>query len=150
MLDSNSLYVVDEDGSEKRMTILFTFENEQYGRQYVVFEDPQDDSGQVFASAFDDEGSLLPLESEATGCSQSLSCALQDRSDQAADGESGADSDNLLEIPYGSDRADSPGQRACRDFFRGDFPASGFAVAGTGRTAGRRILASVPDVAGME
>ena len=46
------------------MTILFTFENEQYGRQYVVFEDPQDDSGQVFASAFDDEGSLLPLESE--------------------------------------------------------------------------------------
>lgn len=64
MLDSNSLYVVDEDGSEKRMTILFTFENEQYGRQYVVFEDPQDDSGQVFASAFDDEGSLLPLVSE--------------------------------------------------------------------------------------
>ena len=64
MLDSNSLYVVDEDGSEKRMTILFTFENEQYGRQYVVLEDPQDDSGQVFASAFDDEGSLLPLESE--------------------------------------------------------------------------------------
>ncbi len=64
MLDSNSLYVVDEDGNEKRMTILFTFENEQYGRQYVVFEDPQDDSGQVFASAFDDEGSLLPLESE--------------------------------------------------------------------------------------
>ena len=64
MLDSNSLYVVDEDGSEKRMTILFTFENEQYGRQYVVFEDTQDDSGQVFASAFDDEGSLLPLESE--------------------------------------------------------------------------------------
>ena len=64
MLDSNSLYVVDEDGSEKRMTILFTFENEQYGRQYVVFEDPQDDSCQVFASAFDDEGSLLPLESE--------------------------------------------------------------------------------------
>ena len=64
MLDSNSLYVVDEDGNEKRMTILFTFENEQYGRQYVVFEDPQDDSGQVFASAFDDVGSLLPLESE--------------------------------------------------------------------------------------
>ena len=27
MLDSNSLYVVDENGNEKRMTILFTFEN---------------------------------------------------------------------------------------------------------------------------
>lgn len=64
MLDSNSLYVVDENGNEKRMTILFTFENEQFGRQYVVFEDPQDDSGEVFASAFDDEGNLLPMESD--------------------------------------------------------------------------------------
>ena len=28
MLDSNSLYVTDENGNEKRMTILFTFESE--------------------------------------------------------------------------------------------------------------------------
>ena len=28
MLDSNSLYVKDENGNEKRMTILFTFDNE--------------------------------------------------------------------------------------------------------------------------
>lgn len=65
MLDSNSLYVVDENGQEKRMTILFTFENEEYGRQYVVFEDPQDESGEVFASAYDEEGNLLPIEQEA-------------------------------------------------------------------------------------
>ncbi len=65
MLDSNSLYVVDENGNEKQMTILFTFENEEYRRKYVVFEDPLQEDGEVFASAYDDEGNLLPIESEA-------------------------------------------------------------------------------------
>ena len=32
MLDSNSLYVTDENGNEKRMTILFSFESEDYQR----------------------------------------------------------------------------------------------------------------------
>ena len=40
MLDSNSLYVKDENGNEKRMTILFTFDNEVTKKQYVVFQDP--------------------------------------------------------------------------------------------------------------
>lgn len=64
MLDSNSLYVVDENGNEKRMTILFTFENDEYQRKYVVFEDPSLESEEVFASAYDEEGNLLPVESE--------------------------------------------------------------------------------------
>ncbi len=64
MLDSNSLYVVDENGNEKRMTILFTFDNEEYQRKYVVFEDPDQGEGEVYASAYDEEGSLLPIESD--------------------------------------------------------------------------------------
>ena len=59
MLDSNSLYVYDEDGNEKKMTILFTFD------QYVVFQDPDNDEGEVFASRYDDKGQLIPIESEA-------------------------------------------------------------------------------------
>ena len=64
MLDSNSLYVVDENGNEKRMTILFTFENDEYQRKYVVFEDPSLENEEVFASAYDEEGNLLPVESD--------------------------------------------------------------------------------------
>ena len=64
MLDSNSLYVTDENGNEKRMTILFTFESEDYQRKYVVFEDPDAEDGEVFASADDDAGSLLPIDSD--------------------------------------------------------------------------------------
>lgn len=64
MLDSSSLYVTDENGNEKRMEILFTFEDEDHGKKYVVFMDPEDEEGEVFASAYDDEGNLIPIESE--------------------------------------------------------------------------------------
>lgn len=64
MLDSNSLYVTDENGNEKRMEILFTFDNEQNAKHYVVFTDPDAQDDEVFASAYDEEGSLLPVESD--------------------------------------------------------------------------------------
>ena len=40
MLDSSSLYVTDENGNEKRMEILFTFEDDNHAKKYVVFMDP--------------------------------------------------------------------------------------------------------------
>lgn len=64
MLDSNSLYVTDESGNEKRMEILFTFEDEEHGKKYVVFADPDVESEEVFASAYDEDGNLLPVESD--------------------------------------------------------------------------------------
>ena len=65
MLDSNSLYVYDEDGNEKKMTILFTFDSDETGCQYVVFQDPENDESEVFASRYDDKGQLIPIETEA-------------------------------------------------------------------------------------
>lgn len=64
MLDSNSLFVTDENGNEKRMEILFTFEDESRNKQYVVFTDPEVESDEAFASAYDDQGHLLPVESD--------------------------------------------------------------------------------------
>ena len=64
MLDSNSLYVKDENGNEKRMTILFTFDNEVTKKQYVVFQDPERDEDEVYASAYDENGQLLPIETD--------------------------------------------------------------------------------------
>ena len=65
MLDSSSLYVTDENGNEKRMEILFTFEDDNHAKKYVVFIDPEEEEGEVFASAYDDEGNLIPVESDA-------------------------------------------------------------------------------------
>ena len=64
MLDSNCLYVTDENGQEKKMIILFTFDSPDYGQQYVVFQDPNLEDGQVYASRYDSEGNLLPIESD--------------------------------------------------------------------------------------
>ena len=64
MLDSNCLYVTDENGQEKKMIILFTFDSPDYGQQYVVFQDPDLADGQVYASRYDSEGNLLPIESD--------------------------------------------------------------------------------------
>ncbi len=64
MLDSNSLYVTDEFGNEKRMIILFTFDSADYEAQYVVFQDPESDEGNVFASRYDEKGNLFPIESD--------------------------------------------------------------------------------------
>ncbi len=64
MLDSNSIYVKDENGNDKRMTLLFTFDSADYQAQYAVFQDPDGEEGEVFASRYDDEGNLLPIESD--------------------------------------------------------------------------------------
>ena len=64
MIDSNSLYVKDEDGNEKRMIILFTFSSDDYGKSYVVFQDPENETGEIYASAYNDDGELLPIETD--------------------------------------------------------------------------------------
>ncbi|MBQ4342295.1 MAG: DUF1292 domain-containing protein [Erysipelotrichaceae bacterium] len=65
MIDSNKMIVKDENGQEKEMEILFTFESDELNAQYVVFTDPQDEDGEVFASRYNDEGELEPIETEA-------------------------------------------------------------------------------------
>ncbi len=64
MLESNSLFITDENGKEVEMEILFTFDDEGRGKKYVVFCDPKDEGGEVFASCYDDEGNLLPIETD--------------------------------------------------------------------------------------
>lgn len=63
MLDSNTLFIKDENGKEVEMEILFTFANDEAGKQYVVFQSPSGDD-EVFASAYDEEGNLFPIETE--------------------------------------------------------------------------------------
>lgn len=65
MLENNSLFIADENGQEVRMEILFTFENEEKKKNYVVFYDPSVDNEEVFASIYDDEGNLFPIDDEA-------------------------------------------------------------------------------------
>lgn len=64
MLESNIMYVEDENGKEKEMEILFTFDNEAKNKSYVVFQDASGENDEVFASCYDDDGNLTPIETE--------------------------------------------------------------------------------------
>lgn len=64
MLDSNCLYVKDENGNEKKFIIIFTFDSDETKKQYVVYQDPEGSETDVFASIYDEEGNLYPIESE--------------------------------------------------------------------------------------
>ena len=65
MIESNKMIVKDENGQEKEMEILFTFESDELNAQYVVFTDPESEDGEVFASRYSDDGELEPIETEA-------------------------------------------------------------------------------------
>lgn len=63
MDEANTLILSDEEGNEKAFTILFTFENEDNGRQYVVVQDP-DDEDEVYGFRYTDDGELTPLDED--------------------------------------------------------------------------------------
>lgn len=65
MLETNTLFVTDENGVELEMEIVFTFDDEESKKKYVVFQKPGDESGEVFASAYDEDGNLTPIENDA-------------------------------------------------------------------------------------
>ena len=59
----NKFTVIDELDNEIEMQILFTFEHESVN--FVVYFDPKADSGDVFASKYDDENNLIPITEES-------------------------------------------------------------------------------------
>ena len=46
------------------MEILFTFEDDSREKSYVVFTDPEDPEGQVFACSYNENGEMEPVEDE--------------------------------------------------------------------------------------
>jgi uncharacterized protein YrzB (UPF0473 family) len=60
-----SFKVVDETGKETQMEVLFTYKHEATGKDYVIYFDPKDEQGNLFAAGYDDKGKLFPVENEA-------------------------------------------------------------------------------------
>ena len=63
-MDNNKMFIIDDNGNEIEVEILFTFENEEYGKKYVLYQDPNGDDEEVFVSSYDDEGNLESVEAE--------------------------------------------------------------------------------------
>ena len=62
------LIVTDEEGKEIECEIIMTFESEEFGKSYVVYQIINDESGEYYAASYnpedDDEGKLFPVETE--------------------------------------------------------------------------------------
>ena len=62
-MDANEILVTDDQGNEKKFTVLFTFNSEETGKKYVLYYDENEDEPDIFVSIFDDEGHLFEIES---------------------------------------------------------------------------------------
>ena len=59
----NEIIIVDEDGVETKFEILFTYENDDRGTQYVLYYDPKNPE-EVFAARYNDNHELMEIEDE--------------------------------------------------------------------------------------
>ncbi len=63
MLDeNNTMFVIDDEGNERAMEIILTFTDENTGKNYVLFQEPDGDD--VFAAEYDDDGNLTMVEDD--------------------------------------------------------------------------------------
>ncbi len=64
MKDNRIMTVIDEDGKEKEMRVLFAKNLEKYNKNYVFYLDPTSNSGQVFVSALLENQQLQSITDE--------------------------------------------------------------------------------------
>jgi len=67
-MEEKTFTVVDDQGVEKEFEVVLTFNSEDFGKSYVIYKMPDDESEEVFAAIFDenakDGGNLVQVESE--------------------------------------------------------------------------------------
>ena len=63
-MEDKRLLVIDEEGNEIEMEIMFTFDYNQ--KNFVVYYNPSQEGEEidVFSSIYDENGNLYPIESE--------------------------------------------------------------------------------------
>ena len=86
MTESNTMIITDESGQEREVEILLTFEDESTGHSFVLFTDPQDEVGNVYAYRYDEDGNLNEVteESEWEMCQEVLGAfSNEDEEDEA-------------------------------------------------------------------
>lgn len=62
IMNEDKIQVIDDDGNELEFDVLFTFDNDETGKQYVLYYDANEEEPQVYSSIYDDEGHLYPVD----------------------------------------------------------------------------------------
>ncbi|MCF0117413.1 MAG: DUF1292 domain-containing protein [Bacilli bacterium] len=62
-IEDKEIIITDEDGTQTKFNILFTFVNEDTHLNYVLFYDPNDEEN-ISAMRYKDDGTLEDIESD--------------------------------------------------------------------------------------
>jgi len=57
MQETNRMAITDDNGVEREVEIVLTFEDDK-GTKFVLFRDPSDIEGNVYAYRYDEEGNM--------------------------------------------------------------------------------------------
>lgn len=77
----NTIYITDEDGREKVMQILFTFDMNE--KKYVVVYE-QNNEEDLYAFTYDEEGNLQVIDDEEMEMVEEVISAFEDGEDEEA------------------------------------------------------------------
>lgn len=58
METTNRMTITDENGIEREVEIILTFDDEHSGKSFVLFTDPNDDDGNVYAYSYTEDGDM--------------------------------------------------------------------------------------------
>ena len=64
MEDTKIMTITDENGQEKEVEIILTFEDDKNKKTYVLFTDANTDDGNVYAYSYDEDGNMIDIEDE--------------------------------------------------------------------------------------
>ena len=79
MTEMNTMIITDDSGQEREVEIILTFEDESTGKTFVLFSDPQDEEGNVYAYRYDEDGNMNEVtdENEWEMCQEVLGAFAQ-------------------------------------------------------------------------
>ena len=80
MIENNTMMITDDAGNEREVEILLTFENDDKTKKYVLFTDPTDEDGNVYAYSYNEDGSMDEVvdEEEWEMCQEVLCAFISD------------------------------------------------------------------------
>ena len=64
MEDTKIMTITDENGQEKEVEIILTFEDDKNKKKDVLFTDANTDDGNVYAYSYDEDGNMIDIEDE--------------------------------------------------------------------------------------
>ena len=64
MEDTKIMTITDENGQEKEVEIILTFEDDKNKKNYVLFTDANTEDDNVYAYSYDEDGNMIDIEDE--------------------------------------------------------------------------------------